>query len=196
MTESPRNVLVDTATLLAAIGGAVLVCRDAGVALSPYSAAYVVSVLLVVRVASLGVHELGHLLAAALGGWRWDVYKVGPLLLSRETGPLRVSLRGGRRFKAAGLVLTYPPSAEHDTRARHVLMLSGGPAASALFSLLAALAWRAVDVTSVRVAFGVASVFSAIVCVTTLLPFVSSGNLSDGATILSLLREPRTGHAR
>jgi hypothetical protein len=112
---------------------------------------------------------------------------------------LHASLRGARRFKAAGLVLTRPASPEVDTKARHILMLSGGPTASAFLSVLAWVAWRAVDSPFPRIALGVTAAFSAIVFVTTVLPFVSSGNLSDGATILSLLRE-RAGskpeHAR
>jgi len=194
-----RNLLVDTTTLVAALTGAAVVCREARATPSLGTALYVLSVFVVVRVLSLGVHELGHLVAAALGGFRCEVYKVGPLLLSREDGALRATLRGGRRFKAAGLVLTYPPSPEYDTRARRVLMLSGGPAASALLAVLAAVAWRSVELPLPRIAVGMTAVFSAIVCATTLLPFTSSGNASDGATILSLLRTRdagRLGHAR
>ncbi|HEX4340933.1 MAG TPA: hypothetical protein VH062_33725 [Polyangiaceae bacterium] len=199
MSDTRRNHVVDAFTLLAAGGGALLVCNGAHVAPSAWSVAYVVLVLVVGRVVALGVHELGHLVAAAIGGWRWDVFKVGPLLLSRETGVCKVTLRGGRRFAAAGLVLTRPVSAATDTRGRHLLMLSGGPAASAVFAFAAATASRAVSAPLGQVALGVTAVFSAIVCVTTLLPFVSSGNPSDGASILALVRErtaARPGHAR
>ena len=194
-----RNVLVDTATLLAVLAGAVLVCRSAHAAPSPSTAAYVVVLVVVVRVLSLGVHELGHLVFAALAGWRWDVYKMGPLLISREGDRVSVTLRGGRRYRAAGLALTHPPSPELDTRGRHILMLSGGPAASVLLALLAAAASGAVAGPFVRVALGITAVYSAIVCVTTLLPFMSAGNPSDGATILELFRErnsERPRHAR
>jgi hypothetical protein len=194
-----RNRVVDSLTLLAMGAAAIVICHDASVEARWWVVAYVLAIIVIVRTASLGFHELGHLLAASVAGWRWDVFKIGPLLLSRESGVLRASLRGARRFKAAGLVLTRPASREVDTKARHILMLSGGPTASALLSLLAWAAWRAVDSPLPRIALGVTAAFSAIVFVTTLLPFVSSGNLSDGATILSLLRE-RAGskpeHAR
>jgi len=184
-----RNRVADALTLLATGASAIFVCRDASVEARWWVIAYVLAVILAVRTASLGFHELGHLLAASIAGWRWELFKIGPLLLSRESGQLRASLRGGRRFRAAGLVLTRPATRQVDTKARHIVMLSGGPAASALLSVLAGAAWHAVDAPLARIALGVTAAFSAIVFVTTLLPFVSSGNVSDGTNILHLLRE-------
>lgn len=189
-TRAPdRNRVVDVLTLFGTGSGAVLVCREAGAAPSFWLVVYVLAVIVVVRMVSLGIHELGHLIAASTAGWRWDLYKVGPLLLSRENGGLRASLRGGRHFKAVGFVLTRPVSPAQNTTSRHILMLSGGPIASALLSALAWVAFCTVDAPLPRIALGITGVFSAIVFVTTLLPFVSAGNASDGATIRSLLRQ-------
>jgi hypothetical protein len=192
-----RNRLVDSLAIMATVGGAVLISRSAGVAAVWWMAPFLVAVLFSVRAATLGVHELGHLVAGRLVGWTWQVFKVGPLLVARDQGSSRVSF-GRSRIRAVGQVVFTPPADALDTELRRVGMLVGGPAASAVLCWVAWQLWLAIESPLPRVVVGVTALYSAIVFVTTVLPLESSGNLSDGGSILLQLRqrsERRSRHA-
>jgi hypothetical protein len=194
--KAGRNRLVDSLALATTVGGALLVAREAGLGVSWWAAPFLVAVILTMRMGCLAVHEVGHLLAGSLAGWQWETLKLGPLLVWREDGSTRVTFCSRERVKAAGQVRFASPASVLDTEPRRIAMLAGGPLASAGLAWGAWLLWRTLDAPLAEVVAGVVALYSTVVFVTTVLPFESAGNLSDGGAILLELRRRSAGRER
>lgn len=74
-------------------------------------------------------HELGHLLAAQLVGFRFVLVTFGPLRLAREAGGLRLSLIHTNLVQWQGRALSVPPEYGRH-RWRRICLLAGGPLAT------------------------------------------------------------------
>jgi len=166
--------------------------------LPPMLAAWIWHLLLCAALAPVVVviHELGHALAGALAGFRFQLVQVGPLALVR--GPEGLRLRLGQRVP--GRALGQQSSAPEDDRAlpfRLAVHGAGGPALNLLVSGLAlALAAAAGRPSSAAGAaalsllrtLGVLSLFPLV----ELVPLHLMGQPSDGARILHALRSARS----
>jgi Peptidase family M50 len=87
---------------------------------------------------ALGAHELGHLTAGLLVRFRFFVFAIGPLLVERsESGALRLRINRVPFF-FGGIAGTYPVDTAR-LPARLAVAIAGGPVASLLLALLAAL---------------------------------------------------------
>src|SRR5215472_14464943 len=98
---------------------------------------------LALGISGLGVvvHELGHAVAARLVGFRVQLVRIGRLVATGTPTGWRLRLMPGR--VRGGWVRAHPVSPEH-LRARHLLVVAGGPAAHLLLAgatLAAARAW-------------------------------------------------------
>ena len=80
-------------------------------------------------------HELGHLLAARLAGFRFVLVTFGPLRIAREAGGLRLSLIHTNLIQWQGRALSVPLTFG-DHRWQRMLFLAGGPLATLLQLLL------------------------------------------------------------
>lgn len=140
---------------------------------------------------AMAVHELGHALAGFAQGFRFVLWAVGPLMVIREAGRLR--LRANRTAALwGGLTVTVPTSTDRVVR-RFAWAVAGGPVMSLL---LAALAGAALPRTFgvARLFFGVVAAVSAGIVLVTVQPFGAGGGFaSDGARLLRLLRGGEAG---
>jgi hypothetical protein len=140
------------------------------------------------------VHELGHALAGALVGFRFQLVQVGPLALVRTPEGLRL-----RRQRVAGLVLGQQSSAPEDDRALPWRLAAHGAGGPLLNLLTAVLAFGAVAAAGhpssaagahalgLLWVLGAVSVFG----LADLVPLRLRGQPSDGARILHALRSGR-----
>ncbi|MEZ4589695.1 MAG: tetratricopeptide repeat protein [Chloroflexota bacterium] len=85
--------------------------------------------------ASVTWHELGHLLAGWLVGFRFVLVTFGPLRIAREAGGLRLSLIHTNVVQWQGRALMVPTEFG-DFRRRRMVLVAGGPAATLLQLLL------------------------------------------------------------
>lgn len=126
----------------------------------------------------LAVHELGHLAGGRISGFRFAMFAVGPIFITRE-GTLKI--RWNRSLALWGGIAAAVP-VRHDNLNRAMgIYMAGGPLAS---MLLAVVLWG----ISARVEIRIMAAFSALIGIVTLIPMRSGGFLSDGARLLMLIR--------
>ena len=151
--------------------------------------------------AMLVVHELGHVLAAALAGFRFEMLILGPLQISREGN--RLALKFNRCFYLFGAVSV--PMDERNLRPRIALTFLGGPIASLLTGVILScvfskmsLVISATDPTmNLRIAFQIgiyaATLLSFIIAIITIFPSNKPGAANDGSRALRVLRSGPQG---
>jgi hypothetical protein len=132
-------------------------------------------------------HELGHALAARLVNWRLLTIAAGPLALRQTPKGLRLA-RNPLSRAWGGFVYAIPRD-DRQLRRRRFVMVAGGPVASLLLALLAAVGLSTSDGVGVwpAVASQVA-LMSLAIGVLTLVPYRSGGLTSDGGQMWQLLR--------
>lgn len=132
-------------------------------------------------------HELGHLLFGKLAGMRPFLLITGPLKMVATQSGWQVSLNTNLSL-AGGLAACMP--VRTDTLRRDLLWLvAGGPITSLLGSLLGFLLYALVPDGSPWSFFWLLfGITAGAICITTLIPAKTSGFMTDGAQILSLLR--------
>ncbi len=132
-------------------------------------------------------HELGHLFFGKLAGMRPFLLITGPLKMVATQKGWHVSLNANIAL-AGGLAACMP--VRTDTMRRDLLWLvAGGPLTSLLGSLLGFLLYALVPDGSSWSFFGLLfGVTAGAIFLVTLVPAKTSGFMTDGAQILSLLR--------
>lgn len=192
-----KNLLV---VLLAAAGGAAIArlgvdplewlgARTDLSALGPTTLAALAVAGLLVILAVLAVHELGHALAGRLAGFDFHALIVGPLRCERRGGRLRLGLN--RSLALAGGLVVMVPREGANLRTRMAAMTAGGPAASLVLGLALGawlLAGDADGGTPARSLAGIAAIVSTAIASVTLIPGRTGGFSTDGGRILLLLR--------
>jgi hypothetical protein len=134
------------------------------------------------------VHELGHVLAGRIAGFRFLLLIAGPLKVVREGTSIR--FRFNRNVQLAGGIASSVPLDSHGLCGRMALMTAAGPLASLLLLLLLrAGAVGLSDGSSLAAeVLGIGAVISGGVGLFTLLPIRSRGFYNDGARLLMLAR--------
>jgi hypothetical protein len=144
---------------------------------------------------SVAWHEAGHAVAGIAVGFDFRLYVVGPFLWEKEAG--RWWFKWNKNINTAGGMVICLPTDARDLPRRFSVYAAGGPLASLLLALLAAVllwyCWPPVLPPSEVASVGLAFLFflaslSALVFLITTLPMHTSGFYSDGARILRLLR--------
>lgn len=146
----------------------------------------------------IAFHELGHLLAGLVQGFRMALYTAG--LLGARGTENGVQFFFNRQFNLmGGLAATFPERLESgpDLRRKFVRIVASGPLASLLLSLLAWLGFFLVlqnTGTGTTLATRAALIFllftgavSGVIFLITMIPTQSGGFMSDGARLMSLL---------
>ena len=140
----------------------------------------------------LATHEAGHLLGGWMSGFRFQLFVVGPLMITRTAGGIRARLHTQWSLYG-GLALSLPTDL-HNLARREARMVAGGPAASLVLGFLgvgAYVAFGGTDLTprSAPVGwllargaylFGTGSLGVGLI---TLVPTTTSGFLTDGARL-------------
>jgi hypothetical protein len=128
------------------------------------------------------IHELGHLAATRVVGFEWRHFYAGPLIVDREANGVRVRFLW-KRLLFGGMVQAAPDSAR-DLRRRYLIMLAGGPIATALVFAVVPLLPHGIF----RSCLAAANVLAV---ATSWIPCYTGGYATDAKAIL-LLRRP--GH--
>lgn len=103
-----------------------------------------IGVLAVAAAVHVVVHELGHVAAARLVGWRLEALRLGPIALSRVGERLQLQRNRLRLRGVLGSAVSVPGREEGFARAAAVMIL-GGPAATVALTLTSAVAAGAVS---------------------------------------------------
>ncbi|HEU4455732.1 MAG TPA: hypothetical protein VFR81_21895 [Longimicrobium sp.] len=159
---------------------------------TPGGGASVLAVLVGVAWLAVAAHEAGHLLGGRWMGFRFHLFVVGPVRLSRVGGRVRPGLNRSMAL-GGGVALSVPPDAR-ELRTRFAAVAAGGPAASLACAAAAAAAYALVgDWPLARLCLGVFAVLSAALGAVTLVPNAAGGLPSDGARLLRLARPGAVG---
>jgi hypothetical protein len=133
-------------------------------------------------------HELGHLLAGKLAGMRPFLFITGPLKLTATKNSWSVGLNTSLAL-AGGLAACMPGKSDN-LKNSLLIMVAGGPLASLLGSLLGLGLYFSLPATSLwSFFFFLFAITAAGIFFATMLPAKTSGFMTDGAQILSLLRD-------
>ena len=146
------------------------------------------TLLVLLAVATLVTHEVGHLLAGLVSGFRMDGFYLGPFAIERTEGKLRMQWQ--RSLALAGGAIQLNPTRLHGLRRRLMVVFLGGP----LISLSVGLTTFSTSLfieddiftRSLLETFGVLNLGIGLV---TLIPVFASPNLpTDGLRIRRLIR--------
>jgi hypothetical protein len=129
-------------------------------------------------------HEMGHVLAGRLVGFRFVFCTIGPLKFT-STGRGLVLGYNANWMKVAGSAASVPVHPRH-ARRRELMRIAGGPLASLLLGS-AALALASSNSGMAHRLFELGAITSLFSFGANMLPFRSGGSLSDGARIKMLL---------
>lgn len=146
---------------------------------------------------AVGFHEFGHLAGGWIGGGRFLLWAVGPVIVQRTPAGLRVAWNA-RVNPFGGLAACLPREPTAMTPQRAAVMIVGGPVFSLLLVVLAlwGAAWAGTGpLDGPRyVAHGgalVTAALSLLVFAATALPFTTNGFKSDALRAIDLLRGDR-----
>jgi hypothetical protein len=140
-------------------------------------------------------HELGHVLAGRLVGFRTLLFVVGPFRLERSEHGFRPAFN--RDVMTAGGLAAMVPVGLEDLRRRTIVMVAGGPLASLMIGTQFLALYHATSGVLLRGGFAsihAAVALLAIGCASlligllTLIPGRAGGFYSDGARLLRLMR--------
>jgi Zn-dependent protease len=157
---------------------------------------------LIAFIATLCLHELGHLVGGWLVGFRFMLFIVGPLKIVREGEVIRARLN--RDISLAGGLASAMPSDDYDLGRRMAVLIAGGPLTSLLLAVLSlGLAVWLNDPAPSGSAWSVGAFFAVVLGMTnlaigvvTLIPGKTSGFDTDGAQLLDYLRGGQRGERR
>lgn len=147
---------------------------------------------------SIAFHELGHLAAGLMQGFRIALYVAGFLGVRGTANGVRVYWNRNAALMG-GIAATIPQTFERgqDLRLKFVRIVAAGPLASLLLSIISFAAFYAI-LQSVETSAGLASralafllflsgAMSGAIFIATLIPTRAGGFMSDGARLISLL---------
>jgi hypothetical protein len=143
---------------------------------------------------TLAVHEIGHLVAGLVVGFRFTLLAIGPLLIERTaSGKIRLAWNGAPALfgGAAGTI----PTRREGLKWRFAGVIAGGPFASALLSLgaAAALRWAPVPHGALRIELSWLRLLSFAIFLATVVPLPNGPFVTDGMRSLRLVRHGPQG---
>ncbi|MBD0259204.1 MAG: hypothetical protein ICV83_26095 [Cytophagales bacterium] len=144
------------------------------------------TLVLLALLTALAVHELGHLVAGLLGGFRFELFVVGLLGVKRTPAGIRVFLNRDVGLMG-GVAATVPATQDPGNQRKFAWVLLSGPLASLLLSLLAAGLFAASTSGAARSYWLVTAFGSAAVLLATTLPRKSGLFFTDRARFQRLM---------
>ena len=154
---------------------------------------FVVCFLLAVLLGILG-HELGHIAAGAMSGFRFQTMAAGPLVVSRLSDGWRFQWVNSRGLWNGMTVMS--PSRPARLRSNAVFFVLGGPIGSLLCgagAIALMLAGPGLHLGAAAEFFGILGVIELVNCVANLIPLQVPGGFNDGARLLQLIRKDSEG---
>lgn len=130
----------------------------------------------------LAFHEFGHFVGGKLAGMRFLLFIVGPLRIHRAGEAVKVGFN--RSLQLAGGLCGMVPADTTNLIPRMAILVAGGPTASVVLSLVAALLLRAA-IGPRDILFGL-TFFSGLIALATLLPMKTGSFYTDGSRLLML----------
>jgi hypothetical protein len=152
---------------------------------------WLIAIVLLGPCVAIVTHELGHVVAGWLVGFRFQLFVVGPFKVARgESGRVRLELN--RDFVLAGGVALSLPMDFRDLLARYTWFVAGGPLMS-LALVVAALAGLALAPGGIgllpRLAMAWVGLWCGAIGLTTTIPMpLSELLITDGTRVMRLLR--------
>lgn len=131
-------------------------------------------------------HELGHLLAGKLAGMRPFLLITGPFKIMATKNKWSIGLNTS--LSLAGGLAACAPVKTNNLRNGLLVMIAGGPLTSLLGSLLGLGLYFSMPVSTWSFFFFLFGVTAAGIFIVTMIPAKTSGFMTDGAQLLSLLR--------
>ncbi len=141
---------------------------------------------------ALAVHELGHLVAGLVQGFRFELFVVGPLGIKRTPAGIRVFLNRDVGLMG-GAVATVPVRQSPGNRRKFAWVLLSGPGASLALAGVAALLFAGSTSGAARGYWLVTSVCSVAILLATTLPRKSGLFFTDRARFQRLMSKGRAG---
>jgi hypothetical protein len=134
-------------------------------------------------------HELGHLLGGLIQGYKFLYFKAGFIQFYKGADGLKVSFSVNSRIKAMGAAGLIPPR-QAGSRMGSAIMILSGPLFNLFLSFLSLSAYLAFENANawIRFSSGFMGAFSLITFVLAMIPYESSGFMSDGLTLLNYLK--------
>jgi hypothetical protein len=144
------------------------------------------TLVLLALLTALAVHELGHLVAGLLQGFRFQLFVVGLLGVKRTPAGIRVFLNRDVGLMG-GVAATVPVAQDPGNTRKFAWILLSGPLASLLLSLVAAVLFTASTSGAARSYWLVTAFGSAAVLLATTLPRRSGLFFTDRARFQRLV---------
>lgn len=167
---------------------------DFNLNIDPISTPALITIGILLLIATVVAHELGHLVGGWLVGFRFLLFVVGPLKVLREDDGIRV--RFNKDVSLYGGMAASAPADDRDLARRTAIVILGGPLTSLALGVLslalaawananiaAASPWSALTLSSII--FGLTNL---VIFAATMIPAKTGGFASDGAQLLDVLR--------
>ncbi len=142
--------------------------------------------------ATLAVHELGHLVSALVQGFRFELFVVGPLGVKREEGKIKVYLNKNVGYMG-GIASAVPVEDSRSNRRKFAVSIISGPLASLTLALVSYMLYVNADAGLFRALWFILSVGNAAIFVATTVPTKSGVFFTDRARFQRLMSKGKTG---
>lgn len=151
--------------------------RDVGTNLGAALIAWFLAILL---------HELGHVIGGVSQGFRFQLLVVGPLSVDRDNHTDRLRIRLNRQLQLAGGIAACLPDSDVRVMERMRVAVAGGPLASVIVAIGAALCWWQAPAGALGATLFCTALMSGAIGVATLVPLDMGSFVSDGKRFLQL----------
>jgi hypothetical protein len=141
---------------------------------------------------ALAIHELGHLVAGILQGFRFQLFIVGLLGVKRAGNAIEIFFNKNIGYMG-GIAATVPVGHNAKNKRKFAVVMASGPVASLLFSLIAFLLFYYSTSGAARGFWFVAATASIAVFMATTLPTKSGIFFSDRARFQRLMSKGKAG---
>ena len=140
----------------------------------------------------LAIHELGHLVAGIIQGFRFQLFIVGLLGVKRAGDAIKIFFNKNVGYMG-GIAATVPVGHNEKNKRKFAIIMASGPAASLLFSLIAFLLFSISSSGAARGFWFVAATGSIAIFLATTLPTKSGIFFSDRARFQRLMSKGKAG---
>jgi hypothetical protein len=141
---------------------------------------------------ALAIHELGHLIAGLIQGFRFQMFIVGLLGIKRTANAIKIYLNKNVGYMG-GIASTVPVSHRSNNKKKFAIIMASGPIASFMFSISSFLLFS-FSTSGVARGFWFIEGFSSIaVFLATTLPFKSGVFFTDRARFQRLMSKGSAG---
>jgi hypothetical protein len=154
---------------------------------------YLFLIYILSAIAIIAIHEAGHIAGGLAVGFRFEKVRVGPFVVSRSGGTLKLSYQIDSKLN--GVTVMQVPRTRR-VRRKYLIYSSAGPSANLLTALFVCLILTisASSFLAIRIPLEFFAGYSFIVAALNLIPYLRrNGMFTDGGRLLGLIRsKPKT----